>query len=144
MVHALHEIQRILKPKGMLIDLRPVEDNWSVEVSASSGYQVTGRVNDLPIGLEDDEAAFRAMREVEARGWFIRKKEDVFSFFYYFDTPSEMKGFMDEEWEDFVKVDEAAWQKTRSVWASSNADARVRIRVKMHIALWERGRVSLL
>jgi len=34
MVHALDEIRRTLKPNGILIDLRPVEDNWPVEVAS--------------------------------------------------------------------------------------------------------------
>ena len=54
----------------------------------------------MPIGKADDEAAFRAMREVEARGWFTREREEEFSFFYYWDTPSEMKEFMEKEWKD--------------------------------------------
>ncbi|MDP2778348.1 MAG: hypothetical protein Q8O48_11970, partial [Anaerolineales bacterium] len=74
MVHALDEIRRTLKPKGVLIDLRPVEENWSVEVSSSVGYQAAGRLNDMPIGLADDEAAFEALREAESRRWFIKGK----------------------------------------------------------------------
>ena len=96
MVHALDEIRRTLKPNGILIDLRPVEENWLVEVNASTGNQAAGRLNDMPMGLADDEAAFKAMREVESRRWFIKEKEEEFAFFYYWDTPSEMKEFMEE------------------------------------------------
>ncbi|MDL1920556.1 class I SAM-dependent methyltransferase, partial [Chloroflexi bacterium CFX5] len=49
MVHALKEIRRILKPGGTLIDLRPVEENWSVETFAATGCQVAGRLEDMPI-----------------------------------------------------------------------------------------------
>ena len=48
MVHALDEIRRTIKPNGVLIDIRPVEENWPVEVNASTGYQVAGRLTDLP------------------------------------------------------------------------------------------------
>src|SRR3989304_1799619 len=113
MVHALDEIRRTLKPNGLLIDLRPVEDHWSVE------------------------AAFKAMREVESRRWFIKEKEEEFAFFYYWDTPSEMKEFMEDEWQDFEKLEEAVFQKTKSLWASANADARVRVHVKMLITRWK-------
>ncbi|MDP1713509.1 MAG: hypothetical protein Q8L41_02085 [Anaerolineales bacterium] len=137
MVHALDEIRRTLKPKGVLIDLRPVEENWSVEVSSSVGYQAAGRLNDMPIGLADDEAAFEALREAESRRWFVKEKEEEFAFFYYWDTPSEMKEFMEDEWEDFEKLEESVYQKTKSIWASANADAQVRVRVKMLITLWK-------
>jgi hypothetical protein len=138
MVHALDEIRRTLKPNGILIDLRPVESNWSVEVSSSMGYQLAGRLNDMPVGLADDEAAFKAMREVEARRWYIKEKEEEFAFFYYWDTPSEMKEFMETEWEDFEKMEDDVFQKTKSLWTMANADARVRVRVKMQITKWEK------
>jgi SAM-dependent methyltransferase len=138
MVHALDEIRRTLKPDGVLIDLRPVEENWPVEVNSSTGYQAAGRLIDVPLALKDDEAAFRAMREVESRRWYIKEKEAEFAFFYYWDTPSEMKEFMDEEWGDFEKLEEDVFQKTKSLWALANADARVRVRVKMLITRWRK------
>lgn len=136
MVHALGEIHRILKPNGILIDLRPVEENWSVEVVSSAGWQAAGRLNDMPIGLADDEAAFKAMKEAESLGWFSRDKDGDFAFFYYWDSPSDMKKYIDEEWADFEKMDDDLLQKVRSLWAVANADAQVRIRVKMWIAAW--------
>ncbi len=120
-----------------MIDLRPVESNWQVEVSSSAGVQAAGRLTDVPEAVEDDEAAFRAMREVESRGWYSKKEEREFSFFYYWDTPSEMKQFMDEEWEGFEKLEEDVFENARSLWAVANADARVRVRVKMLITSWE-------
>jgi hypothetical protein len=136
MVHALDEIRRTLKPNGILIDLRPVESNWSVEVVSSAGWQVAGRLSDLPAAVEDDEAAFKAMRAAESNGWYSKKEEKEFAFFYYWDTPSEMKDFMEDEWEDFEKLEEEVYKKTSSLWASANADARVRVRVNMLITKW--------
>ena len=136
MVHALDEIRRTLKPNGILIDLRPVESNWTVEVASQQGIQVAGQLTDMPIGQADDEAAFRAMREVESGGWFSKEREEEFSFFYYWDTPSEMKEFMDEEWEDFEKMEEDVYHTAQSLWSTANADARVRVRVKMLITKW--------
>lgn len=146
MVHALNEIHRTLKPNGILIDLRPVELNWSVEVVSTSstqgvssaGWQELGRLSDLPVAVADDEAAFKAMREVEFKGWYSKKEENEFAFFYYWDTPSEMKEFMDEEWDDFEKLEDDVFQKTKSLWALANADAQVRVRVKMLITVWEK------
>ncbi len=140
MVHALDEIRRTLKPNGILIDLRPVEANWSVEIVSSAGWQVSGRLSDQPAAVVDDEAAFNAMRAAESKGWYSKKEEKEFAFFYYWDTPSEMKEFMEDEWEDFEKLEEDVYKKTSSLWASSNADARVRVRVNMLITKWEKRR----
>ena len=92
----------------------------------------------MPRGVADDAAANQAMKEVEARRWFIQKTNEEFPYFYYWDTPSEMKDFMEREWGDFEKLDEAVYRSTSSLWASANADARVRVRVKMHAAVWNK------
>jgi hypothetical protein len=138
MVHALNEIYRTLKQNGYLIDLRPIESNWGVEVVSGSGWQAGGRLNDLPQGIADDEASNQAVREVESKKKFVKEKESEFDFFYYWDTPSEMKEFMEEEWEDFEKLEEDVYRKTSALWVSSGADARVRVRVKMLITLWKK------
>ncbi len=138
MVHALGEIQRVLKPGGLLLDLRPLSDSWAVEVVSSAGWEATGRLTDQTTGLEDDEAANQAVAEAEARGWFIQQKSGEFPFFYYWDTPSEMKEYLEREWDGFEKMEDDLYRKTSAVWASSNADARVRIRMKMWIATWQK------
>ncbi len=138
MVHALDEIRRTLKPNGILIDLRPVEDNWQVEIASQQKVQLAGKLTDVPIGIADDEAAFRAMRDVESRGWFTKEREEEFAFFYYWDMPSEMKEFLDTEWEGFEKIEEDVYRAAQSLWASANADARVRVRVKMLITKWRK------
>ena len=95
-------------------------------------------MTDVPVALADDKAAFHAMREAASRRWYIKEKEEEFSFFYYWDTPSEMKEFMDEEWEGFEKLEESVLSTVRSEWALANADARVRVRVKMLITRWKK------
>jgi len=139
MVHALSEIQRVLKPLGTLLDLRAMEDTWPVEVVSSTGWQPSGRLEALPEMMADDEAADQAMREVESAGWFIKKRVEEFPYFYYWDTPSEMKEFTETDWEGLEKFSEEVYRKTASLWASANADARVRMRVRMHIARWEKA-----
>lgn len=138
MVHALEEIRRVLKPNGELIDLRPVEDHWPLEISTTSGYQSTGRLANLPVAVADDEAAFHAMHEVESKGWFTKRNEVEFSYFYYWDTPSEMKDFMEQEWGNAKQLEEHTLKAVRSVWTVANADARIRLRVRMHLSIWDK------
>jgi SAM-dependent methyltransferase len=138
MVHALDEIRRVLKPNGILIDLRPVEDHWSVEVVSTQEIKVAGSLTDMPIGKADDEAAFCAMREVESRGWFVKEREEEFAFFYNWDMPSEMKEYMEKEWEDFEKMEDNVYKAVQSAWAIANAEARVRVRMKMLITRWSK------
>lgn len=136
MVHALSEIRRVLIPDGILIDLRPMLDRWTIEVVSARETKQTGRVTDFPVGVADDEAANQAMAESEAQGWFVREREEFFPFVYAWDTPKELEEWVAEEWEDFIGLDEDAKHATRSAWALGDADTQVRLNVKMLITKW--------
>ncbi len=139
MVHALGEIYRVLALQGILIDLRPLSDRWSVEVFSARETREVGRVTDLPLGLEDDAAANRAMTQAETNGWFTREKETFFPLHYVWDTASDMEKWIDDEWENFIGLDEETRRAARSAWALGDADSRVRVRVKMLITRWKSG-----
>lgn len=134
MVHALGEIHRVLVPEGILIDLRPISDRWPIEVFSRRETRETGRVTDLQLGLEDDEAANQAIRNAETNGWFKRENETFFPLHYVWDTASDMEIWIDKEWENFIGLDEDARRATRSAWALGDADSRVRVKAKMLIA----------
>lgn len=143
MVHALEEVQRALKSHGLLVDLRPLLDQWPVEVSWPDGHQEAGRATDLSEPLADDAAANSALAELVAAGRLIRERGEVFSIYYYWDTPKDMQEYIEEEWSDVIQVDEAIWKGLRSAWATANAEARVRLRVKMLITSYRLNRASL-
>lgn len=139
MVHALEEIHRCLAPGGVLIDLRPLADSWPIEVVSQRGRVTTGHIHDLSLGLEDDASANRAVAQAEKNGWFARERGEFFALYYYWDSPGEMKEFVEEEWADFVEINEPAWKDLRSVWATADADARPSVRVKMLITEWRKA-----
>ncbi len=138
MVHALEEIRRVLVKDGSLIDLRPLEDRWRVEVISVRETRQTGTMTDLPAGLEDDKAANQAMAEGERLGWFGRERQELFPIYYFWDTASEMEAWIDEEWEGFVGLGEETRRATRSAWALGDADSRVRVEVKVLITHWKK------
>jgi len=137
MVHALSEIRRVLVPGGTLIDLRPVLDHWPIEAASAREIRETGRMQDLPTGLADDEAARRSMADAEQKGWFIRERQEFFPFFYVWDSPGEMEEWIMDEWQDFIGMDEETKRATRSAWALGDGDAQVRVKVKMLMTRWE-------
>lgn len=139
MVHALGEVQRVLVPGGMLIDLRPLLDRWQIEVASARQSQFTGRMRDFPMGIADDEAANKAMREAEENGWFVRASEAFFPFIYSWDSASEMEQWIEEEWEGFIETDEESRRVTRAAWALGDGDSRVRLHVKMLITKWQKS-----
>ena len=139
MVHALSEIRRVLVPNGILIDLRPLLDRWEIEVASAREIRATGRMQDFPVGLADDEAANRSIAQAEEQRWFVREQEEFFSYVYSWDTPKEMEEWIKEEWEDFIGLDEETQKSTRSAWAIGDADSRVCLRMKMLITRWRKG-----
>lgn len=138
MVHALEELERVLVPRGPLIDLRPVLQRWPVEIAWGHEHRQVGRLTDLPEGLSDDEAANQAMDEAARRGWFVREQGERFSLFYSWDTASEMEEFLREEWDGFMHLDEAVSRAAKSAWAVANPDARVRVRAGMMVDRWRK------
>ena len=134
MVHALNEIRRVLVPGGLLIDLRPMLDAWPVEVVSLREVRKTGHMADDPSGVADDEAANQAVAYAEEQHWFKQEAEESFVYAYSWDTPKEMEEWINEEWNDYISLDEAGWKVTRSAWALADGDARVRLKVKMVIA----------
>ena len=138
MVHALDEVRRVLASDGILIDLRPLADNWRVEVVSLREVKRTGHVEDLPVQTNGDVAANAAIQAAEKRGWFKREQDELFPLFYSWDTPSEMEEFVDDDWSDFVGMEEDTRRATRSAWAVADGDSRVRVRVEILIARWRK------
>ena len=138
MVHALEEVWRVLVPEGILIDVRPLGEQWQIEVVSTNNIKETGRVMDLPEQVNGDIAANEAIKQAESRGWFRHDHEEFFPFFYSWDTPSEMEEFVEEDWADFIDLSEEAKQKTRSAWALGEADSRVRVHMKVLLAKWRK------
>lgn len=138
MVHALQEVWRVLLPGGVLIDIRPLAERWPIEVVSARGATETGRVNDLPEQINADVASNKAMQAVASRGWFWREQEALFPFFYSWDTPSEMDEFIADDWADFIELSEETRRATRAAWATSDADSRVRVRMKVLISRWRK------
>lgn len=142
MLDALNEVRRVLIPDGILIDLRAAPEGWSMEVASSGEIRRAGHVSEAKVVTEDDAAANRAIEAAADQQWFHLEERESFPVLYYWDSPSEMQDHIQDGWENFARVDESSWQEIRSVWAVANADARLRMQVKVQIARWRKAEVN--
>ena len=96
MVHALLEAHRVLKPGGLLVDLRPVAMHRRVGIIEGGEYKLLWRMRE---GFDDDHAADRAVDEVIKRGLFKQTGRTRFPCFRTMDRIGEFR-----EWlVDFVE-----------------------------------------
>jgi hypothetical protein len=140
MVHALGEIRRVLVPGGVLLDLRPMEERWPIEIVWNGGSKEAARLAVLPGYQEDEQAADRAMAEAESLGWYGREEHALVPYRYYWDTPSEMKEAIEEEWEEPDKLEAKAYRAVQGAWAVANADARVCVNMALSFTRWRKLR----
>jgi hypothetical protein len=138
MVHALGEIRRVLVPFGTLVDLRPLADRWPVEILKRDVPIETGRMQDLPTGLADDQAANDAIEEATRCNWYHQISEITFPLYMYWDDPDEMIAYLFERWADFVQMDDQTLELTRAAWVDAGKNKRVRLKLKMLLTIWQK------
>jgi hypothetical protein len=137
MVHALGEIQRVLAPGGMLIDLRPVADRWPVEVVTAKGNWFAGQVDDL-LQLADDAASAEALAQAARQGWFFQEAAQSFDLWYYWDTPEAMQAYLAEEWNGYIELPAVVYERMQALWAQSGSGKQTRMRLRMQLGIWRK------
>ena len=93
MVHALHEARRVLKPNGLLVDLRPAAVHRRVGIRHAGRYQRLGTMRER---FDDDYAANRAVDQVVRQGLFEAEKPIRFEVRRIMDTLDEFRAWTDE------------------------------------------------
>jgi hypothetical protein len=138
MVHALEEVKRVLRSNGVMIDLRPITEDWHVQIASAREKRSVGTVEAHPEDQESDRQANAAVEKAAGDRWFQRRGEDLFNYNYYWDSPVEMQEYVEEEWSDWVDVSPEVWANVRAAWAVADADARLLVETKMLITRWQR------
>jgi len=91
MVHALLKAHRVLKPGGLLIDLRPVAVHRRVGISEDGEYHLLWRMRE---GFDGDHAADRAVADVIERGLFKQTGRTRFPCFRTMDNIREFREWL--------------------------------------------------
>ncbi len=88
MVHALEEVHRVLKPRGILIDLRPGAEHRRIGLGEGKQWRMVGPLHET---LDDDYAADAAIRRVVRDGLFREEKRSQFLLDRVMDTTDEVR-----------------------------------------------------
>jgi hypothetical protein len=126
MVHALHEAHRVLKPDGILIDLRPAPRHRRVGLGQSTQWRLVGVMRET---FDDDHAADHAVVQVLREGLFRREARFEFDLDRVMDTVKDFQAWLD----DFVRQGEFpshAWLLKRLARAQSNLRPHTKIVVR--------------
>jgi SAM-dependent methyltransferase len=97
MVHALREAHRVLKPNGILVDLRPAAVHRRVGVVCNGDYRQLGSMREK---FDDDWAANRAVARILHEGLFKTDWRTQFDCRRVMDTVDEFRSWVD----DFVRL----------------------------------------
>jgi SAM-dependent methyltransferase len=92
MVHALHEAWRVLKPNGVLIDLRPAGVHRRAGIVRGDRFQLVGTMRE---DFDDIRAADRALARVLHGGLFKAEQRLHIDCRRVMDTADEFQAWLD-------------------------------------------------
>ena len=137
MVHALHEVWRVLKPGGIVIDLRPICVDVPLFILTSTGWKSAG-IADRGPERGDDVAANRAMRIVVRDGSFKRLRLAYFNLNYYWNDLKELKMDVEGRWKGDIVISREIWRHARRLFKNGSGQSRIWIPVRMKITRYQK------
>ncbi len=136
MVHALHDIHRVLKPGGILLDLRPAIGDRIVEVDLVSATLYAGMI-DASATTADKQAADNAIAQAVEDGWYALEHQEIFEMITDMDTADDLRDY-GGSFRRSVLAEEII-ETVESLTADEPEDSyTVRIRRNMHIARYRK------
>jgi hypothetical protein len=109
MVHALAQIHRVLRPGGVVADLRP--DRFAspgqpeaqlpkIYWTSRQRERLQGVLDKTPVSLRKHRAATRTVKQVTQRGFFLLEGTETFSFRYHFKNLGVLQRWLRTVWKE--------------------------------------------
>jgi hypothetical protein len=132
MVHALHEAHRVLKPNGLLLDLRPGPKHRRVGIVRGRRWREVGAMREK---FDDDRAANAAVAHVLREGLFRRQEKRQVDLRRSMDTLKDFRAWIDE----FVQLADLPshdWLIERVKHALIQERGKAKITVQGPLQMW--------
>ena len=132
MVDALARARRWLTPTGVALDLRPAAVVPDIEIGLPSGgiVQIGGPIVDEE-RRERHRNADAALRAALSLGIFTVRDDERFSFFYYPESPDELRDYLATKWRH-TRIDDATHARTVAA-TRAHPDGRLWLREQVAI-----------
>ena len=133
MVHALSEAHRVLKPDGLLIDLRPAPAHRRLGIGQGRSWQLVGPLHEV---LDDDHAADAAVARVVRDGLFRLEKRFRFTLDRVMDNPDEVRDFIaDFDQRRSLPPHTDLLERLERKYARLRKPSKISVRGPMHLAV---------
>jgi len=132
MVHALEKIRRLLKPNGILIDIRPPPEPSAIDVRIGDRMHAAGWLNETD-DYGDYEAADTALAKVVDGGLFVVERRGEFELKTYADTLAELRDYVAEGWEN-ASIDDVTTARIEEWMSTAERDKEILLRERVRIA----------
>ena len=136
MVHALTEAHRVLKPNGILIDLRPSHKHRRIGLGEGKDWQMVGAMRE---NFDDDLAADRAVKQVIRAGLFHQEPLIEFDLDRVIDTLSDLRAWLNEFNVDQLPTHEWLYQKVERALEKKPAGTKIAVRGLMRLGVLKKS-----
>ncbi len=137
MVHALKEAWRVLTPRGVMIDLRPLCLDAPVEIVFNELKEFAGMA-DMSPDIDSEKAADQAIRSVLSEGFYQDLTVERFEIAYYWATVRGMMADMRNRWKGDVIIEESVVQRAYELFRKHRGPKKVKFVLQMKLSKYEK------